>query len=50
MMGGLFTDAYPEKDNIEWNILGDPAAAEIVYRAPVQPYLDHFFSVFQTPE
>jgi purine nucleosidase len=36
LMGGLFTDAYPEKEHTEWNILGDPHAAEIVYRAPIK--------------
>jgi purine nucleosidase len=36
LMGGLFSDVYPEKENTEWNILGDPHAAEIVYRAPIK--------------
>lgn len=36
LMGGLFTNTYPEKEYTEWNILCDPAAAEIVYRTPVK--------------
>jgi inosine-uridine nucleoside N-ribohydrolase len=35
LMGGIFSDAYPDKNRIEWNVGGDPLATEIVYRAPV---------------
>jgi inosine-uridine nucleoside N-ribohydrolase len=36
MMGGIFSDDYPDKDRIEWNLSGDPQATQIVYRAPVR--------------
>ena len=35
LMGGIFSDAYPDKERVEWNLSCDPLAAEIVYGAPV---------------
>lgn len=35
LMGGIFKDNYPDKERVEWNVSGDPAATEIVYRTPV---------------
>jgi inosine-uridine nucleoside N-ribohydrolase len=35
LMGGIFTDDYPDKERVEWNVSGDPLATEIVYRTPV---------------
>jgi inosine-uridine nucleoside N-ribohydrolase len=35
MMGGMFNEASPEKDRVEWNTSGDPHATEIVYNARV---------------
>jgi inosine-uridine nucleoside N-ribohydrolase len=34
LMGGIFTDDYPDKRRVEWNVSGDPLATEIVYRTP----------------
>ena len=36
MMGGCFNPAAPAYERAEWNIAGDLAASEIVYRAPVR--------------
>jgi inosine-uridine nucleoside N-ribohydrolase len=35
LMGGIFTEAYPDKNRTEWNVSGDPLATEIVYRTPI---------------
>lgn len=35
LMGGIFTEEYPDKNRTEWNVSGDPLATEIVYRTPV---------------
>jgi inosine-uridine nucleoside N-ribohydrolase len=35
LMGGIFTEAYPDKNRTEWNVSGDPLATEIVYQTPV---------------
>lgn len=35
MMGGVFSPLYGDREKVEWNILLDPHAAEIVYRAPL---------------
>lgn len=35
LMGGIFTDLHPDKDRIDWNLIVDPLAAEIVYQTPV---------------
>ena len=36
MMGGNFDETGPEAKRIEWNVAGDPLAAEIVYGTPVR--------------
>lgn len=36
IMGGIFTEDFPEKERIEWNLAGDALASEIVYAAPVR--------------
>jgi inosine-uridine nucleoside N-ribohydrolase len=36
IMGGCFNPEAPECQRTEWNVSGDPAASEIVYRAPVR--------------
>jgi purine nucleosidase len=36
LMGGCFNPASPEYERAEWNVAGDLAATEIVYRAPVR--------------
>ena len=38
LMGGVFNPASPEYQREEWNVACDPAAAEIVYRAPARPH------------
>jgi purine nucleosidase len=35
MMGGVFTNQLPGVGPLEWNVICDPHAAEIVYRTPV---------------
>jgi purine nucleosidase len=35
IMGGLYTNKVAGWGPLEWNIIGDPHAAEIVYKAPV---------------
>lgn len=36
MMGGIFEQDLPAEKQVEWNIAGDPLAAEIAYNAPVR--------------
>ncbi len=36
MMGGVFDPNLPAKDQVEWNVAGDPLASEITYRAAVR--------------
>ncbi len=36
MMGGVFDNSLPAKDQIEWNIAGDSLASEIAYSAAVR--------------
>jgi inosine-uridine nucleoside N-ribohydrolase len=36
MMGGNFDERGSEQERIEWNVAGDPRAAEITYKAPVR--------------
>jgi inosine-uridine nucleoside N-ribohydrolase len=36
MMGGNFDETGSERERVEWNIAGDPQAAEITYKAPVR--------------
>lgn len=36
IMGGNFDETGPEAGRVEWNLAADPAASEIVYRAPVK--------------
>jgi inosine-uridine nucleoside N-ribohydrolase len=36
MMGGNFDEAGPETGRIEWNVMADPLASEITYKAPVR--------------
>lgn len=36
LMGGIFSETFPEKERTEWNVSGDPQATDIVYRAPVR--------------
>jgi inosine-uridine nucleoside N-ribohydrolase len=38
IMGGCFDPQSPECQRTEWNVGGDPAASEIVYRAPVRAH------------
>ncbi len=35
-MGGIFSPAYPNAENGEWNLVLDPQATEIVYRTPLR--------------
>ncbi len=35
LMGGCFNPASPEYERVEWNVAGDVAASELVYRTPV---------------
>jgi inosine-uridine nucleoside N-ribohydrolase len=36
LMGGIFSDDYPDKERVEWNVSGDPLATEIVYQSPIR--------------
>jgi inosine-uridine nucleoside N-ribohydrolase len=36
MMGGNFDETGPERERVEWNVAGDPRAAEVTYKAPVR--------------
>jgi inosine-uridine nucleoside N-ribohydrolase len=35
-MGGLYSDVFPERYRIEWNVSADPRASAIVFHAPLR--------------
>jgi inosine-uridine nucleoside N-ribohydrolase len=47
IMGGNFSEDPSKKDQIEWNVAGDPMASQIVYKTPVRLHRSHGLNVTQ---
>jgi purine nucleosidase len=45
IMGGAYTTSFPNCARVEWNILNDPHAAAIVFRAPVPEFVAYGLDV-----